>query len=446
MSNTSAATDAHEDSGPSHTQAPSTSHVSYQSACSEPLSAQDSAADKMGWMQGSPVPADKHIRLADGSFFRFPALRYSVSHMSEFVPTTLVNRRNTAATPLPQALDACLDQLTFVPWDSQTPISWEESLWQTYTDGIIVLQRGQVLYERYLGGFKPWDRHALMSVTKSVVGTLALDLVHQGRIAPDQPIEHYLPELADSGFAGATVDQVLNMSTAIHFSEDYANPDAEIWAFSAAGNPLPKPPGYEGPVGYLDYLPKIRNAGHHGERFGYRTVNTEVIGWLVARVTGQSVSDYLEEKVWGRMGMEQDALFQIDERGTPFAGGGLNTCLRDLARFGEMIRNRGVCNGEQILHPATVPDIMAGSALPAFESATQEYLKPWSYRSMWWVTGDQNGSYMARGVHGQNIFIDPANELVVARFASHPKAANAYNDPVTLPAYRALCELLSNRT
>jgi CubicO group peptidase (beta-lactamase class C family) len=406
------------------------------------LSSQESSFDQQGWMKGSPPPAEKTLRLADGSFWSFPALRYSVAHMSEFLPTTLVNRRNTASTPLEYAAGAPIESITFTPWGYEKPIPWSVGLLETYTDGILVLHKGKVIYERYLGGFKDYHRHALMSVTKSITGTLALDLVHKGLLDESKPVSYYIPELTDSGFGDAKVRDILNMTTGIDFDEDYTDPESEIWTFSAAGNPLPKPAGYTGPTGYYEYLPSVKKSGEHGQAFGYKTANTEVAGWLVARVTGMSVADYLEEQVWSKLGVERDAFFQVDEKGTPFAGGGLNMSLRDLARFGELLRNAGTHNGEQILHQDILKDIMAGGEHPVFTQPQHEDMEGWSYRSMWWVTGKPGGAFMARGVHGQNLYIDPENELVIARFASHPIAANSANDCFTLPAYEALVRLV----
>lgn len=404
------------------------------------LSAPESVPDEMGWMQGSPPPAERRVRLADGSFFKFPALRYSVRHMNEFLPTTLVSRRNTPPSTLDYALDANLEQLSYTPWGHEQPLSWEQALRDTYTDGILVMHQGKVAYEGYRDGFKDYERHLMMSMTKAITGTLALDLIKRGEIDENLPMSHYIPELKDSGFGDATVKQVLDMTAGIDFDENFADPKSEIWVFSAAGNPLPKPKGYQGPVGYYEYLPMVQKQGEHGTGFHYRTANTEVIGWLVARVTGMSVADYLEEKIWSKIGMERAALFQVDEYGTPFSGGGLNASLRDLARFGELMRNGGRYGDEQILHPDVVKDIRRGAEHPAFKAPIHESMAGWSFRSMWWVTGNDNEAFMARGVHGQSLYIDPTRELVIVRFASHPVAANAANDCISLPLYEALAD------
>jgi CubicO group peptidase (beta-lactamase class C family) len=317
-------------------------------------------------------------------------------------------------------------------------MSWEESLLANYTDGILVLHQGSIVYERYFGVFKKTGQHGAMSVTKSFVGTLGATLVAEGMLAPDAPVSKYIPELAESGFGDATVRQVLDMTTAIKFSEDYSDPDAEVWAHANAGNPLPKPKDYSGPRSYYDFLQTVKKQGNHGDAFGYKTANTDCLGWVIARVSGRSIADLLSEKIWSRMGAEQDAYFSVDSLGTPFAGGGLNLGLRDLAQFGELIRNDGQINHSQIIPKAAVDDIRQGGDPQKFKQAGYELMEGWSYRNMWWITHNAHQAFMARGVHGQRLYIDPTAEMVIARLASHPVAGNAVNDPITIPAFEVL--------
>jgi len=132
----------------------------------------------------------------------------------------------------------------------------------------------------------------------------------------------------------------------------------------------------------------------------------------------------------------------VDSTGTPFAGGGLNTGLRDLARFGEMIRNNGFFNGKQIVPAQVVADIRRGASRDDFAKAGYKLLEGWSYRNMWWITHNEHGAFMARGVYGQALYIDPTAEMVIARFASYPIAGNAVIDPTSLPAYHAIAKHL----
>ena len=397
---------------------------------------------RLDWMAGSPPPADRTLRFDDGSYFRFPAMRWSVSNFRQLMPTVNVSRGLEAPTPFQRALRSDIDTIRFVPLGATQPMTWSESLAANYTDGIVVLHRGRLVYERYFGVLKEDGQHGAMSVTKSLVGTLGAMLVAEGTIDARAPASEYVPELAGSGFGDATVRQVLDMTTAIKFSEDYADPDAEVWAHARAGNPLPKPKDYSGPRSYFEFLQTVKKQGNHGEAFGYRTANTDALGWLIARVAGCSVAQLLSDRIWRRIGAEQDAYFSVDSIGTPFAGGGLNTGLRDLARFGEVMRNGGRFNGQQIVPQAAVDDIRRGGDRAAFAKAGYGLLEGWSYRNMWWITHNDHGAFVARGVHGQALYIDPKAEMVIARFASHPVAGNAANDPTSLPAYHALARHL----
>ena len=409
-------------------------------------SAQDSDPMQLGWMQGFPPPADKQLRFADGSFFTFPALRWSVAHMRQFMPTVVVARGNSAPTLLPYRLDPQIDALRFRPNKAERDMTWQDSLWANYTDGIVVLHRGHIVYERYFGALTPDGQHAAMSVTKSITGLLGAALVAEGQLKADAPVQHYLPELAHSALGDASVRQVLDMSTALQFSEDYSDPKAEIWQYSAAGNPLPKPAGYSGPVGYYATLATLKKAGTHGEVFGYKTPNADAVGWLVARASGQPLNTLLSARLWQKMGMEHDAYFTVDELGTPFAGGGFNASLRDMARLGELLRNKGQWQGQQLLPASAIADIAQGGDKTVFaRSAYRSSLPGWSYRDMWWHTGNAHGAYMARGVHGQALYIDPKAEMVIARFASHPIAANSANDATSLPAYEAVANYLMTK-
>ncbi len=409
-----------------------------------PLDAVASDPAKLGWMVGSPPPADRQLRFDDGSYFQFPAMRWSVSHFRQLMPTVNVSRGLGAPQALSRALRADIDALRFVPIGAKESMSWADSLLANYTDGIVVMHRGRIVYERYFGVLKDSGQHGAMSVTKSVTGTLGAMLVAEGSLDPNKRVADYVPELASSAFGDATVRQVLDMTTGLKYSEDYADPKAEVWAYSQAGSPLPKPKDYTGPRSYYEYLRTVKPEGRHGEAFAYKTVNSDVLGWIIARATGRNVAELLSERIWSRLGAEQDAYMTVDSTGTPFAGGGLNTGLRDLARFGELLRNNGRFNGQQILPKAVVEDIKHGGDRRAFAKAGYELLQGWSYRNMWWVTHNEDDVFMARGVHGQRIYVNPKAQVVIVRYASHPVAGNAANDPTTLPAFDAVAKYLKS--
>jgi len=404
--------------------------------------AADSDPVRMRWMVGSPPPADKLVRFEDLSLYHFPQIRWSFANFRQLMPSTNIWRGDGPPVALSRALRTDIDGMTFLPLGRSEPMTWEQSLAANYTDAIVVLHRGRIVYERYFGVMNAHNPHMAMSVTKSFFGTLGAMLVAEGRLDENAFVSQYIPELKDTAYGDATVRQVLDMTVGVRYSENYADPRAEIWQHVRAGGIFPRPPDYAGPTSFYGFLVTLQKEGEHGQAFAYKTVNSDVAGWLIRRVTGQSVGEVLSERIWQKLGAEQDAYMVVDSEGTEFAGGGFNPTLRDMARFGEMMRLGGRFNGQQIVPQAVVDDIRHGASQADFAKAGYRTLPGWSYRDMWWVSHDDHGVFEARGIHGQAIYIDPQAEMVIARFGSFPVAANAYIDPTTLPAFRALAEHL----
>jgi hypothetical protein len=414
---------------------------------SQPLSARESDPRVMGWMQGFPPPPDKLITQPDSVYFSFPKLRWSVCHLREFLPTERVSRGLGAPVPLDELparefadLRDAIDALTFVPMNSEEAMTWQESLYANYTDGILVIHDGRVVYERYFGCLREDGVHAAMSMTKSITGLLAEILVAEGRLDDTARVAEIVPEVGKSAFADATVRQVMDMTTGVRYSEDYADPEADIWRYAAAASPLPKPAEYDGPDGYWEYLQQVRPEGEHGQAFHYKTINSDMLGWIVSRISGRSITRLASERLWRPMGAEQDAYITVDGKGVPFAGGGLSAGLRDLGRLGLLVLQEGVINGTRLFPAEVTRRIRAGGDRSKFQGFPT--IPGGSYTSQWWVFHNEHGAFAARGVHGQTIYIDPAAEMVIVRLASHPSAQNGAIDPTSLPAYQALAEFL----
>lgn len=419
-----------------------------QQACAQNggfLSAEASDPKSLGWMTGFPPPPDKLIMQPESDYFSFPKLRWTVCHLRELLPTMQVSRGLGAPVPLAYALDDSLDEVNFTPLGGGEPMTWEASLAANYTDGILVLHKGLVVYERYFGCLDEAGQHAAMSMTKSLTGLLAEILVAEGKLDDTVEVKTLVPELAGSAFGNATVRQVMDMTTALDYSEDYADPAADIWVYSTAASPLPKPADYAGPNGYFEFLQTVIQKGAHGEAFGYKTVNSDVLGWILSRVSGKNVADLLSERIWSRMGAEQDAYMTVDAKGTPFAGGGLSAGLRDLARIGLLVLNGGELHGQRLFPAEVLANLQAGGDRRAFAQAGYKTLEGGSYRGMWWCFHNQHGAFAARGVHGQTLYLDPTAEMVIARFASFPTAGNTKIDPTSLPAFEAVAAYLMER-
>ena len=406
------------------------------------LTAKQSDPQTLGWMQGFPPPQDKLIAQPSSDFFSFPKLRWTVCHIRELMPTTDVSRGIGAPSKLNYELDKNIDDITFTPTNSKRPMTWKQSLDANYTDGIMVMHHGKVVYERQNGCLNELGNHAAMSMTKSMTGLLAEILVTEGKLDDKALVASIIPELKNSGFGDATVRQVMDMTTALDYSEDYADPNADIWQYSEAASPLPKPKDYSGPNGYFEYLQTVNKKGQHGAEFNYRTINSDALGWIISRTTGKAVNELLSERIWQKIGAEQSVYMTVDAKGTPFAGGGISAGLHDMARIGSLMLNKGEINGERLFPAAVVDNIEAGGDKNAFAKAGYKQLTNGSYKSMWWLFNNPTPIYAARGVHGQTIYVDPAADMVIVRFASYPDASNSKIDPTSLPAYKALANYL----
>lgn len=393
---------------------------------------EDDDPEALGWMAGYPPPADKLVRFADGTYYSWPQLRWSFNHMEQLVPTKVVWRGSGACRELP-AEPHRLDQLDIKLADGST-LPWGDMLSRTHTDALAVLHGGKLVYEEYFGASGPHVRHLLMSCNKSMVGTIAECLIHCGTLDPDAPVPTAVPELADSAWGNATVRQVLDMVIGMRFHEDYLDPTSDVWRFMRSTGMAPPRP--EDPATICDYLPTVAKQGAHGESFAYREPNIFVLGWVVRRMAGEDLASLASRLVWRHIGAEHDWLYLVD------AGGAETTAaatLRDFVRFGELIANRGRLGGTQVLPGQCIEEILAGGSQEAFARGGYDTLPGWSYRSQWWIRHiDGRRCPVARGAHGQLLYIDPALELVVARFGSCPEAPSSLLDPIMWPTIDAI--------
>ena len=416
--------------------------LSAPSALTQPSDAIASDPRNMGWMQGFPPQPDKVIGQPSSDYFSFPKLRWTFCHFRQLQATRGVSRGLDPISALPVSFDPTIDSVTFTPIGANELMTWEASLAANYTDGIVVMHRGEIVYEYYSGCLDRSGRHGAMSVTKSFVGVIGEMLIAEGTLDDQKRVSEYVPELTQSAFGSATLRQVMDMTTALDYNENYADPDSDIWLYAAAGNPAPKPASYTGPRSLYEFLQGVEQDGRHGEKFVYKSINTDVLTWVIARASGRDFIDHLSERIWKPLGMEQEADMMVDSLGTPFAAGGLNLSLRDAARFGQTMLQQGVWQGKQVIPSAAVASITQGGARAKFKEAGYKTLPGGSYRSQWWSLHNDNGAYSARGIHGQAIYVDPAADMVIARFASHPISFNAAIDPHSLPAYQAVADYL----
>lgn len=396
--------------------------------------------DRLQLMQGFPPAADKQVTAA--TYMRqYPQARWAFHHLRELMPSRNLARGDGPVSPLPagEDLGARIEALRFSAPDGE--MSFADYLNSTYADGVLVMLDGKLVYQRYFG-MPEQSPHIMWSMTKSMMGLIATQMILDGELGASAQVSHYLPELADSGWKGATVQQVLNMTADINYSEVYADANSDVVKYAMAAGMSPVPAGYTGARSLYQYLPTITGNGQHGQEFQYRTAHTEVLGWILRRVSGQNTAQMVSERVWSKLGTEHDAYMLLDPTGTEWAGAGMNASLRDLARFGEMLRQDGRFNGQQIVSPMALATIREGADREQFKAAPRPAQVGYSYRNQFWITHNADGAFELLGVHGQMIHVNPAAGLVMVRLSSHPVASSGAHMPMTVPAMQALAQLL----
>ena len=340
-----------------------------------------------------------------------PHNRWSFQHVDQLVPSVEISRGDG---PVLELLDA-------------TPtldVEIDDFLKRSYTDGLIVLRGHEVLAERYLNGMTPSTRHLLQSVSKSMCAAVFGRYVDGGLVAVGEPVARYLPELAASAYGDATVQQVLDMTVAVHYDEEYTDPDSEVQTHERVGrwrSPLPTDPDST-----YAFLPTLRKAGEHGRRFLYCSANTEVLAWILERVSGRPFTELLHDQLWSQLGAQHDASVTIDAAHFPMASGGISVTLRDLARFGRMLLDAGRGpEGTDVVPPVWIDDIRAGGDVTAAAEAMGDVHPRGSYRNQFWITGDGHGCFYGVGIYGQYVWMNPTADVVIAKMSSLPDADEA---------------------
>jgi CubicO group peptidase (beta-lactamase class C family) len=397
-------------------------------------------------MQGFP-PA-KAQRVSRENFMVPPYNRWAFQHIRELQPTREVYRGEGPVSPLAEAPIDLADRDYQV--GEKRKVSLDDWLEESATDAFLVMQHGKIVYERYLNNQQEHTLHQMFSATKSFIGTLVLMMIEEGRIDPSRTMMSYVAELEGSAFGGATVQQVLDMTTSISFSEEYTDPEADIWAYGYVfGLSDVTDPGQRKSSVY-DYLPTLQPMPklEHGEAFHYVTPNTDALAWLLAKVTGESVSSLIATAFLQPLGAQRDAYMWLDRSGTEMAGGGLNITARDAARFGQMILQKGQYHGRQVI-PRTVAERILAAGNP--QTFSKLYKDPWyttvghSYHDQWWSYRNSHNAVSAIGVHGQYIYIDPVAEMVVVKQSSHAEAEGDSNDVDGPLIWQAIAERLLSR-
>jgi CubicO group peptidase (beta-lactamase class C family) len=380
--------------------------------------------------------ADPQASLAN--WRQHPHSIWGFTHVDRLIPVAGI--KAARPSPLPRATPLDLSTIT-CDWSGRS-VTVEAALAASHTDGLIVLKDGAVVAEHHINQ-QPQDRHIVFSVSKSITAILAGILVEQGLLDPVAPVTTYVPEAKGSAYADCTLRHVLDMTVSIRFTEDYLDPLGDVARYRVAmgWNPAGAVPAGEGLHRFISSLPKAEEA--HGYRFHYVSPNSDMLGWIIERAAGARVADLLSAHIWQPMGAEKDAFITLDALAAPRTAGGICTSLADLARFGEMVRCRGLLNGRRIVPERWIEDILtAGDPVTWSRGDMVKLFPEGRYRSKWYVPHPSSNVLCAIGIHGQWIYIDAAAGMVVVKQSSQPLPVDDAMDHDTLALFHALAQEL----
>ena len=344
---------------------------------------------------------------ADLSNWRSPLhSRWAFRHVDEIIPTAPIENDPSDISELVEANErgssALLPKLL---------------LNAIRTDAVVVLRDGKLLFEWYARGNNAHTPHILMSATKAVIGLLAGMLHQTGDLDLDAELSIYVPEIATTLYRGATLRNLLDMRARIPLEPEQQR------AYEVATNWEPAASGEQGAdlVSFLQGLTAPHQA--HGGPFSYISANTDLLGWAIERATGQTIAALLSARLWKPMGAEDRAYITLDRKGLARCAGGLCATARDFARLGQLIVDNGQRGERQIVPAPVISDITDDGDADAWKNG--EWGKSFAsistnmrYRSGRYLVDDQPKTMFAMGIHGQNLFIDRANRIVVAKLSS----------------------------
>jgi CubicO group peptidase (beta-lactamase class C family) len=381
-------------------------------------------------------------------FFRQEAYQiYKV--VTFFEPTHISNNFRNArsifkTSTVPKADIPYHFPLAAHPFSLPETFSYRDSVIQTknyldytLTDALLIIRHDTILYEYYGNEFTADDHHISWSMSKSVISALIGIAVQEGKIKNiEQTVTEYLPDFANTGYDGVRIKDVLQMSSGVGFNEDYGDFNSDInvmGRYFALGMPM------------RDFARRLTRARRPGTYNLYVSIDTQVLGMILVQATGKSITEYMNEKLWSKIGAESEAYWIVDKAGMEFAIGGLNVTARDYAKIGQLFLDSGRWQGNEIVpedwvRASITPD--APHLLPG-KRASAEHEEGYGFQ--WWIPNGAKDEFNAQGIYTQFIYIDPDMDMVIVKLSSnyHFKNDNGLFHDIEMELYRKIAEQLS---
>ncbi|RWC41992.1 serine hydrolase [Mesorhizobium sp.] len=373
-----------------------------------------------------------------GNWRESPFSRWSFQNVGELVPSARVAAVPASGEASARALDGLLGERVTLAGGPETVAAF---LTCSDTDALTIMKGGKFVGDWFAPHMQFGARHIIFSISKSLTAILAGILEGEGIFDPQAPVTRYLPEAAGSAYGDASVRHVLDMTISLDFEEAYLDPESAFARYRRAT--LWNPGG--GTESLVDFILTLqRLAEPHGRTFRYRSPNSDLLGILLERASGQRFAELMHEKLWLPLGATSEASVTVDSEGTARTAGGISVTPRDLAQVGEMMRQGGTANGRRIVPEAWVRDtVSTGGDSEAWQRGTMAFLFPQGrYRNKWYQTGAASGAFCGIGIHGQWLYVNPKAEVVIAKMSSQPEPVDEPLDVDMVAFFEALSRMV----
>ena len=364
-------------------------------------------------------------------------ISYNFINMKEFFPTSTPIKASENPHIFKKRDDFYMPEL-YEFGGEKKPI--QEAIDYFNTDGLMILKDGEVLYENYWNKNKENSRHIIWSVSKSFLSALVGIALDEGLIDDiNDPIIKYLKDFEGTGYEGVSIKNLLQMSSGIAFNEDYGDPDSDINRYArvtATG------------TSQREFAKTLKNSREPGTYNHYISLDSQMLGMLVAEVTNMTVKEYLYEKIWSQIGMQDDAFYLTDKQEVEMSLGGLNVTLRDMAKFGQLYLNKGNWNGKQVVPAEWVSNSTVPLGKHVQPNAGDQFTSDaWGYGYQWWIPGPGVSDYTAHGIYNQFIYVNPESGVVIAKTSSNFNfiEERQYTKDAHIAIFRAISKSISER-
>lgn len=369
-----------------------------------------------------------------GNWREQPFNRWAFQNVGEMVRSARIPAGEGKVESAPVELGGLLAETVAINGRNETVVGFLE---RSSTDALAVMKKGRFVGDWFAPAMRPEARHIIFSISKSLTAILAGALEGEGKLDPDAPVTDYVPEAAGSVYASATVRHVLDMTVSLDFEEAYLVPESLFARYRRAT--MWNPGG--GSETLREFLVSLQQLDEpHGKTFRYRSPNSDLLGIIVERASGQRYADLMSEKLWQPLGAVRDGFVSVDAEGSARAAGGVSVAVRDLARVGEMMRQGGVAEGGRIVPQAWVEDTIHGGDADAWQRGTMTNLfSHGRYRNKWYQSANASGAYCGIGIHGQWLYIDPKAEVVISKMSSQALPVDDPLDLDNVAFFEAIC-------